>query len=117
MTISKEVRLLHRVNKNFSDFKEELMMYSKQMLIEKADIIASTSTCHFYLTEQAHFSKEEIDYLLTFKNPLKVVADVYVDSINDKSEKRYSIDYIMENKDVFTKEYPLMKTVKTPERE
>jgi len=77
-------QLMERINDNLARYMNGFQILGESDVIGVSNEIAAMSGAHYYLSEIHNFHKSELDYLLQFKDPLKVVADEFEwDSANE----------------------------------
>jgi hypothetical protein len=106
--------LIERVEKNFTDYKESLLDFVKEELIDMADKISAMSDAHAYMTSWYDFDEHELEFYLQFQNPLEVVAEGWCKSNIDLREMSSTIEYLYENSDDILMQYPLMEHLDAP---
>lgn len=67
--------LFHRLDSNLSEYCEGLMSADKEEIIGMAGEIAAQYAARDYLKSGYEFREGEVEYLLSFKHPLAVVAN------------------------------------------
>ncbi len=101
-------RLITRINKNLSDFHEQIInSFGKKEIIDMAGRIKAMNDAHFYLTHHHAFDYEQADYLLKFRSPLEIVADKWEARISDISDISFDLDKILYDRDAENKGYRL----------
>lgn len=95
-------RLVDKVNFSFGEFNERLKKMSSSELVEKADEIHSVicSANHMF----SAIGNEEAEYLLHFKDPLKVVSDAWYQTkygfdIDTELTMKSVIENLMDHRD------------------
>jgi hypothetical protein len=102
--------LMERIDKNYTDFNDALVNFSKNELIDMAWKISSVYDC--YMAMYSALGDKELDFLLQFQNPLEVIADSwrkqnsYLDGMSD------FIYNLSEDKTMIDR-FPLMKDAET----
>lgn len=110
----KKSELLDRLEKNFADYKETLMSFTKQELIDMSAKIHAMSDAHSYMTYWNDLSDEDIDFYLEFQNPLEVVAGAWCEQNTDLSEMSYTLDALINRADEILAENPLVTDADAP---
>ena len=69
--------LRERVERNYSDFKSEMLMLGEEGLFDKAHRIAAVrDACEQITSEDADYlDEDDVAFLMKFYNPLEMVAD------------------------------------------
>ena len=113
--IDKQEKLMRRIERNFADYKASVLKLDKQSIFDKAAEIAAVKRVLHYMTNIHGYYERDIDYLLKFQNPLKLVADRY--QVNTRAYLHDVIARICDTQD-HTSDYPLMPEAKAkkPER-
>jgi hypothetical protein len=75
--VEKQKKLMRRLEKNFADYKASILKLDKQSIFNKAVEIAAVKRVSHYMINIHGYYEKEIDYLLKFQDPLKLVADRY----------------------------------------
>ena len=102
--------LIERLGNNLSDYFEVLRDMNGKEITGMSHEIAAVAEAHFYLTEKHNFHTSELEYLLQFKNPLKVVADLFEHGIVDNN--RSDIMWVIFDKqDALQGDYELVSTL------
>jgi len=112
--IDPETELIARVEQNYADFKQSLDGFSKNELIEMAGKIHAYSDAWSYMTAYHAFSDEEIQFYLTFQNPLEIVADAWRERNIDQEEMSYTMDSVYEQRTQHLTQYALVSDGETP---
>jgi len=105
---SKEEELMERLETNLSDYHDSLMSLNKREIIGKAGEIAAVNDSCFYLTEHHEFEGSEVEYLMNFQNPLKIVADAWQLRTEDISDMSFALDEVFDKQDALRGGYPLI---------
>lgn len=92
-------QLFKRLDENLADFKQKWEAESKTGLIEISREITAVKDAHHYLTERHGFDDDEADYLLLFDNPLQIVADKWLDRMEDLSDFSFALDEVFDKRD------------------
>jgi hypothetical protein len=84
--MAKKDLLIDRFEDNYEAFKHSLRSLSRTQLFEKAARIAAVTETHEMLTLYYEWEDEdEIDFLLLFRDPLTIVADLWFDTREETS--------------------------------
>lgn len=75
--VERQEKLMGRIEKNFADYKTSVLKLDKQSIFDKAAEIAAVKRVSHYMINIHGYYEKEIDYLLKFQDPLKLVADRY----------------------------------------
>lgn len=75
--VEKQKKLMHRLEKNFADYKASILKLDKQSIFNKAAEIAAVKRVCYYMTNIHGYYESDFDYLLKFQNPLKLVSVRY----------------------------------------
>jgi len=110
--LDKQEKLMRRIEKNFADYKASVLKLDKQSIFDKAAEIAAVKRVLHYMTNIHGYYERDIDYLLKFQNPLKLVADRY--QVNTRAYLHDVIARICDTQDI-TGDYPFMPTLKARE--
>jgi hypothetical protein len=80
-------RLVERLDNNLTEYIYSLYEYCEVEVTGLSSEISSMAGAHYYLTERHNFHTSELEYLMKFQNPLRVVADQFEleSSIEDHS--------------------------------
>ena len=114
--MDKKTRLTNRINRNFMDYRANMLELDGQRIFKKAEEIAAYTQVHRYLTVNHHYEPEELDYLLLFQNPLEVVTDQYQEEFRYAGNMlEHIVARICDKRDGIG-DYPLMKKHGEPER-
>ena len=105
---SKEEELMERLETNLSDYHDSLMSLNKREIIGKAGEIAAVNDSCFYLTEHHEFEGSEVEYLMNFQNPLKIVAAAWQLRTEDISDMSFALDEVFDKQDASRGSYPLI---------
>lgn len=100
-------QLIDKLNKNLFDYREHLMGFGKQEIIDMAAHAATMADAHMYLTEKYAFDTGEIEYLLNFQNPLEVVTDAWEIRLADLNDLDFTMWSVCNHQDAL-QDYPLM---------
>jgi hypothetical protein len=86
--MAKKDLLLGRIENNYEVFKYSLRSLSRTQLFEKAARIAAVTETYEMLTLYYEWDDEyEIDFLLLFRDPLTIIADLWYDDREDMSSQ------------------------------
>ena len=91
-------QLIERTDRNFSDYIAHIMGFDKQQIIDMSWRISVMQDVHSYLNDPDNISDEQAEYLLRFKNPLEIIADLYEWRSPDLSDMSFDIDSICRDK-------------------
>jgi len=69
--------LTDRVNANYIEYIDGLRGMDDGGITDYSAEIATMSEAHYYITNRHNFHFSELDYLLKFKDPLRVVAEAF----------------------------------------
>lgn len=86
--------LLDRLDANLAEFQTAWEAKSVAKLIDSSREITAIKDTHYYLSESHDFEPEEIDYLLAFENPLKVVSDKWLERTEDLSDFSFALNEV-----------------------
>lgn len=75
--VEKQKKLMHRLEMNFADYEASILKLNKQNIFDKAAEIAAVKRVSYYMTNIHGYYESDLDYLLKFQNPLKLVSDRY----------------------------------------
>jgi hypothetical protein len=99
-------RLILRLNGNLSDYFSIIRQLNDNDLAAWTFEIAAVTEAYHYMTELHSFETAELEYLLQFKAPLKVVADAFAaDGSDDRSGAMWKI---FDKEDALADDYELM---------
>lgn len=70
-------QLVRRLDINLSNYFEDLRERDVMIAVDRSFEIAAGTGAHYYLTQIYNFHTSELNYLLQFKDPLKVVGDEF----------------------------------------
>jgi hypothetical protein len=73
-----------------------------------AGAIAAMEEAHSYLSNYHDFDEHELEYLLEFQNPLKVLADEWQERNIDLSDMSFAMEHIYQNSDTLLEKYPVI---------
>lgn len=105
---NKEQKLLERLDANLAQFQAAWEKQGKDELILNSREITAVRDAHEYLTTSHGYEPEEADYLLLFDNPLQVVADKWLERMEDKSDFSFALDEVFDKRDAL-RDYELAK--------
>jgi hypothetical protein len=84
--MTKKDLLIDRIDHNYSVFMYSLRSKSRTQLFESAARIAAVTEAFESLTQDYEWEDEdEIDFLLQFRDPLTIIADMWYDERKDTS--------------------------------
>jgi hypothetical protein len=76
--MANKIVLIGRIFGNYEDFKSLLRSMTRTQLFEKAASIAAVSETFEMMTQDYEWEDEsEIDFLLQFRDPLRIIADLW----------------------------------------
>jgi len=107
-------QLMERINKNLSDYHEQLEGFGSYELIDMASKIAAMEDAHRYLSKYHNLYEHELEYLLEFHNPLEVLADEWQERSIDLSDMSFSMNRIFQNSDILLQHYPVLHDLDAP---
>lgn len=108
----KQEKLIRRIERNFSDYKASILRLDKQSIFDKASEISAVKRVLHYMTNIHGYYERDIDYLLKFPNPLKVVADRY--QVNTRAYLHDVVARVCDTQDI-TGDYPFIPALKVKE--
>lgn len=80
---NKHTTLMKRLGQNYVSYRENLLPWDKDSLIEKAREIATMQEAYSYLTTRFEFDEGMVDNLLMLDNPLKYLADRWLVPVSE----------------------------------
>ena len=84
MYISMIELLRSRMEQNYEDFKaESLAALTKEGIFKLAGRISAIEDVRFFMSTHDWLNEKEAHHLLSFKNPLEVLASAWEDFLND----------------------------------
>ena len=78
--------LTRRIEQNYEDFKRETLQLDGESIFELAPTIAAVQDAYFYMTTHNLTDDYETEYLLSFENPLILLADKWEDYSENRSK-------------------------------
>ena len=87
--------LTRRIEQNYEDFKRETLQLDGESIFELAPTIAAVQDAYFYMTTHNLTDDYETEYLLSFENPLILLADKWEDYSENRS-KDFGADTLLE---------------------
>lgn len=86
-------RLMERIDNNFSEYFDVLRQLSNKDISEWSLEVSAVTGAYFYMKELHNFHTSELEYLLQFKDPLKVAADEFEseNAVDDRSGAMWKI--------------------------
>lgn len=85
-------QLMQRLDGNLTGYYESLRNEPELDITNISPEVAAMAGAHYYLTEIHNFHTSELEYLLKFQNPLKVVADAFeISGMDDHSDIMWEI--------------------------
>jgi hypothetical protein len=79
--------LMERIEQNFEDFKRETEKSSPETIFDIAATIAAVQDAYFYMTTHDWADDYETEYLLSFENPLRLLADAWEELCEDRGRE------------------------------
>ncbi len=76
----KYAELMRALTKNLYAYQEELMSCDKQAILSRTEETAAVMAAYRYMQDICSPNEKEVDYLLRYDNPLKLIADHWPDS-------------------------------------
>lgn len=73
----KHQELVALLGQNLYAYQEKMQGWSRAEIIERCEEIAATMAAYKFMAEDYHPTEEEIDYLLRYDNPLKLLCDYW----------------------------------------
>ena len=70
-----ENRLRDRLAENFGTYERDMLNMDKEKIFYKANQIVTVMQAYEYFSREHSFTKAEVDFLLKFQNPLKMISD------------------------------------------
>jgi len=67
--------LKERIEQNYDDFRAKTLLMDEEDIFDVASRIAVVEDTYFQMTEYDYVDEDEAGYLLTFHNPLEMIAD------------------------------------------
>ena len=110
----KKSELLDRIEKNYTDYNESLMSFTKQELIDMSAKIHAMSDAHSYMTYWNDLSDEDIDFYLELQNPLEVVAGAWCERNTNLVDMGYTLDALINRKEEILADHPLITDADAP---
>ena len=91
-TASLRVQLIHRLDKNLTEYLGALHSQDGVSVADMSSEIAAMAGAHYYLSEIHNFHTSELRHLLQFQNPLEVVGDAFqMSGMDDYSDIMWDI--------------------------
>ncbi len=100
--------LKERLNKNLAEYREHILGFAPQEILDMAGGISDKYDAHLYMTEQYEFSEEQAEYFLRFENPLEMVADRWGQRQSDLSDMSFDIEKICYDRQADLEGYDLV---------
>ena len=110
----KFIDLMERMDKNFSDYRNEMEKLGASELISKADEIAATTDVFHYLATHHSFEEDELDFYLLFENPLEIICDEWYRRRCEIDDMSFAMSYIDSRRDDKLVDYPLINGKDAP---
>ena len=104
-------QLIERIEQNFSDYLVHIKGFEKSEIIDMSWRICVMKDVHFYLSDPDNIYDELAEYLLKFKNPLEIVADLFELRSPDFLDLNYDIESICRDKSAEQDGYELAEPV------
>lgn len=76
----KYAELMRTLTKNLYAYQEELLSCDKQAILSRTEETAAVMAVYRYMQNMCSPNEKEVDYLLRYDNPLKLIADYWPDS-------------------------------------
>ena len=67
--------LKERIEQNYDDFRAKTLLMGEKDIFDVASRIAVVEDTYYQMTEYDYVDEDEAGYLLTFHNPLEMIAD------------------------------------------
>lgn len=100
-----------KVEDNWQKYREKLLALPKEELLEKAEEIAAMKYCREMLTSRA-VSQDLREYLNQFVDPLRVVADAWLNEQNvDLTEEFGHVLWTLRDRQDAEQEYEMEQTM------
>ena len=64
-----------RIEQNYADFRADTLLMDEEDIFDMAAKIAAVEDTYYQMTEHDYIDEDEAAYLLTFHNPLEMIAD------------------------------------------
>ena len=110
--LDKQEKLMRRIERNFADYKAAVLKLDKQSIFDKAAEIAAVKRVVHYMTKIHGYYERDIDYLLKFQNPLKLIADRY--QVNTRAYLHDVVARVCDTHDM-SGEYPFRPALRAKE--
>lgn len=110
--IDKQEKLMRRIERNFADYKAAVLKLDKQSIFDKAAEIAAVKRVVHYMTNIHGYYERDIDYLLKFQNPLKLIVDRY--QVNTRAYLHDVVARVCDTHDM-SGEYPFRPAIREKE--
>lgn len=75
-------RLKERIEQNYADFRAETLLMDEEEIFDMAARIAAVEDTFYQMTEHDYIDEDEAGYLLTFHDPLEMIAD-FLEGLRD----------------------------------
>lgn len=79
--------LNERVERNYTEYRERMLMLCGECVFEFAAEIAAVRKVYKFITENEYINEREAAILLCYGNPLKTLADAWIDYENIDDEE------------------------------
>jgi hypothetical protein len=113
---NREPTLVARVEQNYADYKNSLLGFGKQELIDMAPSIHAYLDAWSYMTSYHAYSSDELEFYAQFKNPLEVVADAWQKQRIDFEDMSGTMDFVYMFRNTHLSAYPLISDKTEPEK-
>ena len=107
MTITLSQQLSERLKENLAFFKEFILRHDKALIYVMARDIAAVEDAYWQLTTQTDFDDDDAEFLLKFKNPLVVIADMWASHLDEQGVDFDGVLYEFYD-DEMLKQHPLV---------
>lgn len=87
----KYAELMRTLTKNLYAYQEELLSGDKQALFRRTEETAAVMAAYRYMQDMSALNEKEVDYLLRYDDPLKLIADHWPDSAVTSGEAVLSV--------------------------
>ena len=104
-------QLIKRLDINLSDYFDSLR--KREIVTDISSQIASVTGAHYYLSEMHNFHTSELNYLLQFKEPLKVAADEFAWDIATENRSETMLR-VFDKQETQRGDYELAESVSAP---
>ena len=91
----KRARLFQKIDKEYSEFLDDVRNYDPDSIITSAEYISAMKRVYEYIHKEYIIKGDQIDYFLKLKKPLDAISDWYsvndVDAIDDLNQAIWQI--------------------------